>query len=143
MAKKQGFHSSTQKPQPLRLEVFSHTFTCQLFYEHKKVKNNKASRKTEDYRFTRDDLKKMADIGNLTKQYVITVGKSLGLRVSDFITLTRGNLEPYLNRELPSCIGPLNTQKDCACLNKHFFIAIFMIVSLELISPWATYNFII
>lgn len=71
-----------------------------------------AKRKTEDYRFSREDLKRMADVGDLEEKYVVVVGKSFGLRASDFLRLTRGDLEPYVNREIPICIGPISTQKE-------------------------------
>ncbi len=72
----------------------------------------KAKRKTEDYRFSRDDLKKMADMTDLEEQYVIVAGKSFGLRAGDFLALTRGDLEPYINRELPISLGEYHTQKE-------------------------------
>jgi len=49
-----------------------------------------AKRKYEDYRFSREDLKKMADVADLTEKYVVVVGKSFGLRAGDFLKLTRG-----------------------------------------------------
>jgi integrase len=70
------------------------------------------SRKTEDYRFTLDDLRKLYEIADLTEKYVITLGKSLGLRAGDFIRLTRGDLEPYINHEAPISIGRYNTEKE-------------------------------
>lgn len=72
----------------------------------------KAKRKTEDYRFSRDDLKKMADVAGLEEQYVVVAGKSFGLRAGDFLKLTRGDLEPYINREVPISIGEYGTQKE-------------------------------
>ena len=71
-----------------------------------------AKRVTEDYRFSREDLKKMADVADLTEKYVIVAGKSFGLRAGDFLALTRGDLEPYINRDVPICIGPYATQKE-------------------------------
>ncbi len=68
----------------------------------------------EDYRFSRSDLKRMADVANLEEEYVIVAGKSLGLRVEDFMRLTRGKLEPYLDREPPIFIGEIVTQKEKA-----------------------------
>ena len=71
-----------------------------------------AKRKTEDYRFSREDLKRMADVSDLDEKYVLIAGKSFGLRAGDFLKLTRGDLEPYVNREPPICIGPINTEKE-------------------------------
>lgn len=71
-----------------------------------------AKRKTEDYRFSVEDLKKMADVADLEEQYVIIVGKSFGLRAGDFLRLTRGDLEAYINREPPISIGEYATEKE-------------------------------
>jgi integrase len=71
-----------------------------------------AKRKTEDYRFSRDDLKKMVDFGDLTAQYIVTVGKSFGLRAGDFLRLRSGDLEPYIDRPMPTSIGEYGTQKE-------------------------------
>lgn len=71
-----------------------------------------ARRKYEDYRFSREDLKLMADVANLKEKYVIVVGKSFGLRAGDFLRITRGDLEPYIDREPPISIGEYPTQKE-------------------------------
>jgi integrase len=69
-------------------------------------------RKTEDYLFTVEDLKRMADVANLKEKYVVIAGKSFGLRASDFLRLTRGDLEPYIDRKVPISIGKMNTIKE-------------------------------
>jgi hypothetical protein len=66
----------------------------------------------EDYRFSLADLQKMCAVGDLTEQYVVTMGKSVGLRAGDFLRLQRGDIEPYLNREVPISIGEIATQKE-------------------------------
>jgi len=82
------------------------------FRRTESVKIHEAKRKTEDYRFSREDLKKMCDVSDLTEKYVITAGKSFGLRAGDFLRLTRGDLEPYLERPVPISIGEYSTQKE-------------------------------
>lgn len=69
-------------------------------------------RKYEDYRFSRDDLHNMCKVADLQGQYVVTTGKSFGLRVGDFLKLTRGDLEPYLDRPVPISIGAYGTKKE-------------------------------
>ena len=69
-------------------------------------------RETEDYRFSRENLKAMHDIADLQGKYIVTVGKSFGLRVGDFLKLTRGDLEPYLDREVPISLGEISTKKE-------------------------------
>jgi len=73
---------------------------------------SEARRKTEDYRFSRDDLKKMADVAGLEEKYVVVLGKSFGLRAGDFLKLTHGDLEPYIDRPVPISIGEYGTQKE-------------------------------
>jgi len=73
---------------------------------------SRAQRKQEDYRFSREDLKRMFDVADLIEKYVIVAGKSFGLRAGDFLHLTRGDLEPYVDREPPISIGEFQTQKE-------------------------------
>lgn len=82
------------------------------FRRSETAKLMRASRKTEDYHFTINDLKQMCEVANLTQKYIITAGKSFGLRSGDFLKLTRGDLEPYIKREPPISIGELGTEKE-------------------------------
>jgi integrase len=84
-----------------------------LHYRRQESKRLKeATRITEDYFFSREDLKKMVDVGNLKEKYIVVAGKSFGLRASDFLRLTRGDLEPYISRETPIGIGVIGTGKE-------------------------------
>lgn len=76
------------------------------------AKLKKASRKYEDYRFSKEDLKDMFDVANLKEKYIVTAGKSFGLRAGDFLKLTKGDLEPYIDREPPISIGEYATEKE-------------------------------
>jgi len=78
---------------------------------------SESRRKTEDYKFSRDDLKKMADVADLEEKYVVVAGKSFGLRAGDFLALTRGDLEPYIDREVPISIGEYGTRKESVKAN--------------------------
>jgi len=78
--------------------------------ESQRLKEGK--RKSEDYRFSVEDLKRMCDVADLTEKYVISVGKSFGLRAGDFLALTRGDLEAYIDREVPISIGEYYTKKE-------------------------------
>ena len=82
------------------------------FRRSESAKLKESKREHEDYLFNREDLKKMYDVGDLEERYVLTAGKSFGLRAGDFLRLTRGDLEPYLNRETPISIGEYTTQKE-------------------------------
>jgi len=79
--------------------------------EAKKLKE--ASRKTEDYLFDREDLGKMALVGNLKEKYVLLVGKSVGLRASDFLAFTYGKFRSLkLDSDAPIFIGETYTTKE-------------------------------
>lgn len=56
----------------------------------------------------------MFEFADLEEKYVLCVGKSFGLRASDFLRLSRGDLEPYVDREPPAAIGQYATQKEDA-----------------------------
>lgn len=71
-----------------------------------------AKRKHEDYRFSLEDLQRIAQVSNLEEKYVVIAGKSFGLRAGDFLTLRRGDLEPYIDRSVPISIGEYPTQKE-------------------------------
>jgi len=75
-------------------------------------KLTEARRKKEDYRYTRENLGEMANITDLQGKYIITAGKSFGMRIGDFLKLRRGDLEPYLKLTPPISIGELPTEKE-------------------------------
>jgi integrase len=83
-----------------------------LFRKTEKAKLREAKRKQEDYRFTKEDFRKMAEVGDLNEKYILTAGKSFGLRAGDFLALRRGDLAPYIDRPVPISIGEYNTQKE-------------------------------
>ncbi|MCJ7424418.1 hypothetical protein MUP01_09160 [Candidatus Bathyarchaeota archaeon] len=87
---------------------------CHLeFRSQESSKIAKRTRLTEDYRFSLDDLAKMWAVADLNEKYVLAAGKSFGLRAGDFLRLTRGDLEPYVDKgEPPISIGAYRTQKE-------------------------------
>jgi hypothetical protein len=82
------------------------------FRKPEKARLKEAHAKSEDYRFSVADLQKMFNVANLVEKYVLTVGKSFGLRAGDFMKLTKGDLEAYIDREPPISIGAYSTQKE-------------------------------
>jgi integrase len=83
-----------------------------VFRKTEKARLREARRKQEDYRFSREDLKRMVDVADLTGKYIVAAGKSFGLRAGDFLALKRGDLEPYIDREPPISIGEYMTRKE-------------------------------
>jgi integrase len=81
------------------------------FRRSESARLSEAKRKYEDYKFSREDLQKMVEVADLTEKYVIVVGKSFGLRAGDFLRLSRGDLEAYIDREPPIAIGEKETEK--------------------------------
>jgi len=82
------------------------------FRRREAARLTEAKRKYEDYRFSGEDLAKMAEFSDLEEEYVVVVGKSFGLRAGDFLKLTRGDLKPYIDRPVPISIGEYATQKE-------------------------------
>lgn len=82
------------------------------FRRTESAKLTEAQPKYEDYRFSREDLKRMFDVADLTEKYTIIAGKSFGFRAGDFIRLSRGHLEPYIDRPVPIFIGEFTTTKE-------------------------------
>lgn len=91
---------------------FAYHYVPLQYRAQEKKRLGERNRITEDYHFNLEELKRMADCADLEDKYVLVAGKSFGLRAIDFIHLTRGVLEPYINREVPISIGPINTIKE-------------------------------
>lgn len=73
----------------------------------------KVKRVSQDYRFTKEDIKKIAMVSDLKEQYVILAGKSFGLRAGDFINLTYGDFRAIdLDSETPIYLGEIATEKE-------------------------------
>jgi integrase len=82
-----------------------------IFRTQESSRFKKAKPKYEDFKFTRENLQNMANLGDLQGKYVIVAGKSFGLRIGDFLNLRRGDLEPYLKLPVPISIEAY-TQKE-------------------------------
>lgn len=73
----------------------------------------KVKRVTTDYRYTKQDIKKIAMVSDLKEQYVVLAGKSFGLRAGDFINLTYGDFRAIdLEGEPPISLGEIATEKE-------------------------------
>ena len=91
---------------------FAYYYVPLQYRRQEKKRLGERNRKTEDYHFTLEELKRMADCADLEDKYVVIAGKSFGLRAIDFINLKRGDLEPNIDREVPISIGSINTIKE-------------------------------
>jgi polyhydroxyalkanoate synthesis regulator phasin len=85
-----------------------------LVFTRKEAKKlGEGNRTTTDYLFTKEDLFKMSEQGNLQEKYVVIVGKSVGLRGGDFLTLTYGSFRgSHIDGEAPISLGEVTTQKE-------------------------------
>lgn len=109
--KKLSEYTATAMSMAVRGFFSYHRVTLQFRpMESKRI--SEKSRVTEDYRFSLADLKKLYEVSDLEERYVITAGKSFGLRAGDFLRLTRGDLEPYITNEAPASIGKIKTEKE-------------------------------
>jgi integrase len=91
---------------------FAYNYQPLIYRRTESKRLSEYTRKTEDYKFSVEDLKRMADVANLSEKYVLIAGKSFGLRAGDFLRLTRGDLEAYINRPVPISIGKIGTGKE-------------------------------
>jgi hypothetical protein len=84
-----------------------------MFRKQESRKLGEKNRTTTDYLFDKEDLAKMALAGNLKERYVLLVGKSVGLRASDFLGFTYGNLRSLkLDGDAPIALGEIATKKE-------------------------------
>jgi len=83
-----------------------------VFRRQEKTSLKKSSRVTEDYHFQLDDFAKMVTVSDLEEKYIVTAGKSFGLRAGDFLRVKRGDLAPYIDRDPPISIGEFSTEKE-------------------------------
>jgi integrase len=104
-------NSATAASQAIR-GFFAYYRVPLVFQRRETRKLNEHPRKTEDYRFSLQDLRKMDEVSDLQERYVVRAGKSFGFRAGDFLRLTRGDIEPYVNGEPPVSIGSYHTQKE-------------------------------
>jgi hypothetical protein len=83
------------------------------FIQSEKKTLSEHNRKTEDFLFAKDDIVRMMDQASLIERYIVLVGKSIGLRASDFINITYGKLRSLnLDAEAPIAIGETVTLKE-------------------------------
>jgi hypothetical protein len=79
--------------------------------EAKTIKQS--SRTTSDYRFDKEDLSKMALVGDLKQRYILLVGKSVGLRASDFTAFKYSTFRCLkLDNDAPISLGEVMTIKE-------------------------------
>jgi hypothetical protein len=84
-----------------------------IFRKHESRKLTEKNRVTSDFLFDREDLAKMALCGNLKERYILIVGKSVGLRASDFLKFTYGQFRSLkLETDAPIAIGEIGTLKE-------------------------------
>jgi hypothetical protein len=84
-----------------------------IFRKHESRKLTEKNRVTSDFLFDREDLAKMALCGNLKERYILIVGKSVGLRASDFLKFTYGQFRSLkLESDAPITIGEIGTLKE-------------------------------
>jgi len=84
-----------------------------MFRKQESRKLSEKNRTTQDYLFDKEDLAKMALAGNLKERYILLVGKSVGLRASDFLSFTYGTFRSLkLDNEAPLALGETKTQKE-------------------------------
>jgi hypothetical protein len=82
-----------------------------ILTREQKEKLNGRTRTTEDFLFSREDLKKMWNIADLSEKWILC-NKSLMMRVEDFSKITYGKLRSlHLDEEAPVYFGNISTEK--------------------------------
>lgn len=75
----------------------------------------KSQRKHKDYMLVNEDIPKLVLVADLREKYIVLVGKSFGLRISDFNAFTFGTFRSLnLDQETPVFIGEIVTGKEGA-----------------------------
>jgi len=75
--------------------------------------SRKPKRLREDFKFSKETIARMSVQANLRDRYVLVVGKSLGLRAIDFISLKVGDFTCLnLDSEPPIALGKRHTVKE-------------------------------
>lgn len=75
--------------------------------------NGRAKRVSQDYMLTNNDIKKFLTVADLREKYIVLLGKSLGFRAGDFITLTYSTFRTLdLDQEAPIFMGEFQTEKE-------------------------------
>jgi hypothetical protein len=64
-----------------------------------------------DYPFNLNVKARLLVVADPLEEYVICAGVSFGLRIGDFLKITRGMLEPLLDQEVPIKLPPIQTKK--------------------------------
>lgn len=92
---------------------YSYNRTPLTFIRSESKKLRQRERTTQDYHFEKDDFEKMAKYANLKEKYVLFLGKSTGLRASDFLKFTYGHFRvAKLDSEAPVALGEFVTHKQ-------------------------------
>lgn len=73
---------------------------------------NVESQPTLDYPFDLKTKESLLRVANPEEDYIVSAGVSFGLRVGDYRLITRGMLEPLLNKELPIQLPKIITKKE-------------------------------
>ncbi len=93
---------------------FYHHNRCKLNFTQSESKRlRERARITQDYHFDKEDIERMSKYANLKEKYVLFVGKSVGLRGSDFLRFTYGFFRSAkLENEAPIALGEVMTNKE-------------------------------
>ncbi len=66
------------------------------------------------YDFTLEDIKRMTRIAKPKERYILLVGRSIGLRAGDFVSLKQGSFLAHFDEEPPCSLGEIWTEKEGA-----------------------------
>lgn len=82
------------------------------FTASEKAQMNDVENSTTAYKYSKEDLAKMVAHANLQEKYIVLCGASWGIRGSDMLKITFGQLRAlHLDEEAPLPLGEIHTQK--------------------------------
>ena len=83
------------------------------FNRRQKLHLTKVEKKVRlDFPFNIRVKEKLISVSSPTEEYLVCCGVSFGLRIGDFLSLTRGQLEPLIDQDTPIPIGKIQTEKE-------------------------------
>ena len=83
-----------------------------LTRQQKEVITKVVSMPEKDYPMSLRTKEQLLRVANPIEEYVLCAGISFGLRISDFMLIRRGQLEPLMDREIPIQLDSMPTIKE-------------------------------
>lgn len=91
-----------------------HRFDLKFTRQQSRILNREPKPIIRYYDFTLEDIKRMTRIAKPKERYILLVGRSIGLRAGDFVSLKQGSFLAHFDEEPPCSLGEIWTEKEGA-----------------------------